>query len=271
MKAILFLLLITLECAVFAQDRRSFNQINDSILNEAELIYSYDRAFVQTVDRAEKERKIRKDLGEVITYTKKDTLVSIVLSKENPENVIAEYRYGYVEDEPIKAIKRRHVSAYEDSLYVIKHRIMNEIQGKYEIDYPKGEGFLNPIFIPFTDTIRGKPMPLYKFYLTTETRKKGTIPFGQDYLFYADTQGKIFYNLQFNNYMETPISLDISDSGIVELAYPKREPYITPTDIYLFRKYASRYELTTLRVFSEAFEIWYNFDFERATIDLTED
>lgn len=264
MKTVLSLLSLFIFVFSFAQDNRSFEQINDSILHEAHLLTQYDNAFKMSMNAVENHKKLRKEAGEVLLMPKKDTLYSFILAKNNPELILAEMKLSLnVEDSIAMVIKNRETTKEELDFYNLKHKIMNSIQSDYNVNFGDKETYLNPIFIPFTDQIRGKEVQLYKMYLITETNQANTLPFGRDYLFYARADGKIFFNLQFNVYQPLFIDNSMVENAIVELEYNEREPYITPTDIYLFSKYGSSKGLNTLRVKSKVLDIIFQYEWDR--------
>lgn len=253
------------------KDNRTFQQINDSILLEAQLLYKFDKAFVSAMQAVNLDRKLNNKAGEILIMPKKDTIFAIIMDKEKPDFMLGKIRFEYSEDSAYIDEEYRMLNAEEKAFHTIKHKIMNDVQAQYEIDTSGDYTYLNPVLIPFKDEINGKLVDLYKFYLITETNEANTIPFGQDYLFYADNTGKVFYYLQFNPYMPLSISEDMLDRGTVTIEYPKREPYITPTDIFLFTKYGTEKGLNYFRVKSTVYDIFFNYNWDRDTLDATLD
>lgn len=253
------------------EDRGRYQQLSDSIMQEARMITQYDHAFTMTMYAIESERKIRREAGELLIVPKQDTLMAVVLHKKYPEKVIAEMKFPmYEEDSAVLEENRRPTADDELQLYDIKHKIMTSIQLKYDLAYGDETTFLNPIFIPYKDQIQGKEVQLYKLYLLTETTQANVIPFGQDYLFYARADGDIFYNLQFNSYLPLPIKSFMVDNSLVEIEYPRREPYITPTDIYLFSKYGAGKGLNVLQVESTLHDIVFEYTWDRDELTVLE-
>lgn len=246
------------------KDYRTYEQICDSILQESRLITRYDKAFTMTMHAVEAERKIRRDAGELLIMPKNDTLTAMVLHKKDASKVIAEMKFSLQEeDSAVLEENRRPTTQEELNIYDMKHLVMSSIQAKYDLTYGNETTYLNPIFIPYKDQIQGTEVQLYKLYLITETTQANVIPFGQDYLFFARDDGAIFYNLQFNSYLPLPIKDFMMDNGMVEMEYPRREPYITPTDIYLFGKYGASRGLNTLLVESALHEITFQYEWDR--------
>lgn len=270
MKYLFSLITLFLIVCVSAQDNRTFEQINDSILREANLITRYDNAFTMTMNAIDSHRKIRKSAGEILVMPKNDTLYSLVFSKDKPEMLIAEMKFGFaVDDSATMAISNRAATEEELNFYDLKHKVMNNIQAKYELNYGDRETYLNPIFIPFKEMIRGKEFQLYKLYLTTETNVSNQIPFGQDYMFIAKEDGNVIYNLQFNPYMPLPISYEMVEMETAEIEYPEREPYITPTDIYLFNKYGAPKGLLYFKVKSTGLGgVMFQYDWDREELNI---
>lgn len=254
----------------FAQkDTRSFEQINDSIMREARTIYKYDKAFVMAMQAIEANRKIRKSAGEVLVMPKNDTVYALVFSKKDPNMLVGEMKFGLNPNDSVgMAVSNRSATEEELNFYDLKHRVMQNVQAKYEVAYGDKETYLNPIFFPYKETIRGKEIELYKLYLTTETNLSNTLPFGQSYMFIANKKGKVIYYLQFNPYMPLPISNEMVETGIAQIEYPEREPYITPTDIYLFNKYAAGKGLNSLQVKSNALGVVFQYDWDRDELNV---
>lgn len=265
----MFFLLFSVFTVAQKKDNRTFDQINDSILKEAQLIYNYDKAFRQALRTVENDRKLNKKGGEILTYPVGDSLVTIVMNNKNADQVVAEFRYLNPDDSVSAKILDRPIKLEEKSLWNMKQKIMADIQENYTQTEPEKGNYFNPVFIPFKDSIRGQELQLYKFYLLTETTTPGVIPFGRDYLYFADAAGKVYYYLQFNVLMPFAINQTNLDEGFVQIEYPKREPYITPTDIYQFRKYGVPYGLLFLKVKSSAMDIFFIYDYEREGMDIT--
>lgn len=269
MKNLFVFMLLSAFGFISAQDNRSFEQINDSILAEAHLIYKYDKAFTMANNAVEANRKLNKTAGEILVMPKNDTIYSLVFSKENPETLVAEMKFvSSANDSAAMAVSTRAASQEELDYLEKKHLIMRNIQSKYDVKYAEGDRYMNPIFFPFKEKIRGKEILLYKLYLTTETTASNTIPFGQDYMYIAKEDGDVIYNLQFNPYMPLPITYEMSESTIAEIEYPEREPFITPTDIFLFSKYGTSKGLNTLRVKSTAYGIVFQYDWDRDELNV---
>lgn len=87
-------------------------------------------------------------------------------------------------------------------------------------------------------------------------------------MFIATPEGKVIYNLQFNPYMPLPISNEMIETTLASIEYPEREPYITPTDIYLFNKYGAAKGLNILQVNSTAFGIIFQYDWDREELNV---
>lgn len=270
MKFHVFLILFFVFLGLNAQDNRSFQQINDSILAEAHTIFKYDKAFTMAMNAVEANKKLRKSAGEILVMPKNDTIYSLVFSAENPQMLVAELKFATsVQDSALMAISNRAATEEELDFLDKKHVVMDNVQAKYDVAYGEDERYLNPIFIPFKDKIQGKEIQLYKLYLTSETNASNTIPFGQDYLFIAREDGNVFYNLQFNTYMPVSISYEMVENETVQIEYPEREHYMTPTDIYLFSKYGAAKGLLYFRVISNYLGgAIFHYDWGRDTLDL---
>lgn len=269
MRSLFFIVFSIIFSFGFAQDTRTFDQINDSIMREARLIYQYDKAFTMAMQAVDANRQLRRSAGEILVMPKNNTVYALVFSKSNPEALVAEMKFGKnASDSATLAVSNRAATEEELDFHFLKHKAMNNVQVKYDINFGDRDTFLNPIFFPFIERIRGAEVLLYKLYLTTETNSSNTIPFGRDYMFISDAQGNIIYNLQFNLYMPLPISNEMLETTIAEIEYLDREPYITPTDIYLFSKYGAPRGLNTLRVNSTALGVVFQYDWDRDDLNV---
>ncbi|MDO5509191.1 MAG: hypothetical protein Q4F57_00710 [Weeksellaceae bacterium] len=265
------LLYLSLHTPLEAQTKRetrTFQQINDSILQEADKLYMYEQAFTQTVKWIDGDRRMRSRSGEVHVISRNDSIIALIMDAKSTQKVISEVYYYSSEDAgEINPVER---PLAEEELHFIdmKALVMRNVQSKYSFTNPGKDEFFNPVFIPFTDVVRGKERHLYKLYLLTETTATSTIPFGRDYLYYADEEGKIFYNLQFNQYMPHSVTQEDIDQSQISITYPDREPFITPADIYHFRKYATRYEINRLLVHSTNYGIDFLYDWDRNELNV---
>ncbi|MXV37331.1 hypothetical protein GO491_01375 [Flavobacteriaceae bacterium Ap0902] len=270
MKNLLSFLFIIIFSIGYSQtkDTRTFQQINDSILREAHLIYRFDKAFTTTAANIDAHRELRRTAGEIVIMPKNDKLHALVFSKETKTQIVGEMFFNEYIDSTSLITVSRPATADEMKLREVKHTVMSGVQAKYEVIYGGDDTYLNPIFIPYKEKIRDKNVQLYKFYLTTETNKANTIPFGRDYMFIAKEDGSIFYNLQFNLYMPVVISQEIAEKQSVTIEYPEREHYITPTDMYLFAKYGAPKDLFNLRVLSNYLGVYFDYNWDRETLDV---
>ncbi|MGV4332305.1 hypothetical protein [Ornithobacterium rhinotracheale] len=256
--------------SVFAQkrDTRTFQQIGDSIVREADLLYRYDRAFFRTNDSINYLRSLLKNAGEILCYQRNDSIIALITDAKIPNKVLASFDFAYAEDAPNINLHERYMNAEESNFLDMKHKIMAQVQNNYDIAQMEKGQYYNPVFIPFKEKIKGVPMQLYKLYLLTENQERNHIPFGQDYLFYANPEGKVIYNLQFNTFNPVPVTQEIVDKSLVALAYPEREPYLLPTDVMLFKKYGRFFKLNTLKVKSTAYDVWFVYTDDRSTVDV---
>lgn len=266
-------LLLLFSISIFAQkrDTRTFKQISDSIMIEADKLYLYDMGLNKAIKAIEENRNLRKKAGEIIRYEKEDSLIILAENIDKKGSVAAEFKMRYADDLPILNDTPRAMNDLEKGLIAMKHIVIKDVQSNYDILPPDKEEFQNIIFIPFKEKINSTERNLYKLYVISENQNGNIIPFGKDYLFYADETGKIFYHLTFNPYMPVVINQDIIDKQQVNIEYPKREPYLLPTDIFLFKKYGLRFQLNTLKMKSTQYDIFFSYNSERNTIDVTLD
>ena len=84
-KTFITLLLITIFSGVNAQTSLTEAEIKqkcDSILEEANTLYKYEKAAWITSDMAMDKKEIKKDFGGLLIYQRNDTISAVVLAKE---------------------------------------------------------------------------------------------------------------------------------------------------------------------------------------------
>lgn len=219
----------------------------DSILQEADLLYRYERAAWLASDLLNEEKKLAKKFGGYVVYHAGDTTTVAMLDKKQKQ-AIARYAFLANEfDEPVKSsTTSTDLSALERELFDTKGKVIDQLMDtKYEVTLPEG---FDPNLV-LIKTENG-----YKLYIIMGTRESGVIPFGNDYLFQTDAAGEITAWQKFHSRM-IAAHLNIPGAGTVESiqhSHLRTTPYITATDICTFRLYAPFTELTEFSIYSPA-------------------
>ncbi len=228
--------------SVFSE--KEIKEKTDSILSEGNLLYKYERAAWVSTDMVKGKENIKKDFGGYFVYKVGDTIKTIILDSNNTQCI---YELLFFNDFNIpknENLTRRKLTSIEANLLNIKNKIINEIiEKKYEVNCPKG----------FSLNIELIPIELgYKLYILTGTSQSQMIPFGNDYLFYADVNGDIILWKKFHSSILYTPTKELDGEVIKQTIHShlKTEPYITATDICTFKLYGSLYGQKDFLVYS---------------------
>ena len=231
-----------------AQIILSDNQIRektDSILNEANLLYKYEKAAWVSTDIAFENETTKHDIRGYLVYQQGDTINSIILNQSF--QCILETAFINGLSNPVKEnFNKRTLYEYEIHLLLIRDSIIKDIDNK-KLDITCPDDFnLNFVMIP---TKSG-----YKLYILTGTSQSGIIPFGNDYLVISDGKGEILSWKKFHSRLiATPIKAPNGEEAIEYVhSHLKTEPFISATDICTFKLYAPLYYKLAFTVYSPA-------------------
>lgn len=234
----------------------------DSIKKEGNLLFSLENASWHSTDITRENKKIRELVGGYLTYkTKNDTVKTIFLNKEG-NKVLVEYSFINNSKKPSKQNQNiRDLNADEIDLKNVREKVISQLSDpKYEVGAP--EGFkLNLISIPFGDK--------YKTYIITGASEAGVIPFGNDYLFISDKEGKIIENKKFHSRL-IPTYSSSGNMGEVTISthsHLKSNPFISATDICTFKLYAPFTKLEKFSVYSPALSTYFEYNFKTDTLE----
>lgn len=217
----------------------------DSVLTEAQLLYKYEKATWVSTDLAIGNRAVKKDWGGYLAYEEHGEIRVIILGKGR-KNCIAEYSFVSDFNNP-KSVTTitRELSNREKTLLKVEEKIVKNLSDKpYKVTIP--DGFKpNLILLPFDEK--------YKLYIIMGTSQRDVIPFGNDYLFIADKNGKIENWQKFHSGMILGYTT-FNGHKVTELTHSHlpTTPLITATDICTFMLYAPLYEIDAFSVYSPA-------------------
>lgn len=259
--SLLLLLLISIQFT-FGQESYTKSEIKlktDSILDEARLLYKYEKSAWVASDLAAGNSDVNMRIKDYIVYHSGDTIRSVMLDTDN--NSINEFTFIGDYNKPAnESTELRPLNGYELNLINIKQNIVSEISNeKYNIGYP--EGFNLNLVLIATDTG-------YKFYILTGTSQSNMIPFGNDYLFVADKEGQIVYWKKFHSRL-IPVETNGPDGENIRFtthSHLKTEPFISATDICTFKLYGSLYGLDEFSVYSPALSTYFTYNVNKDKI-----
>jgi hypothetical protein len=250
MRKFSFLVLMSLFSSVlFAQQTDMSKSVLktklDSVLAEGNLLYQYEKAAWISTDLAMEIKTVKNDFAGFFVYQEQEEIRVIILG-EKTQNCIAEYSFKSDFSKP-KTVKteNRELSDQEKKLLKVKEKILENLSDKkYEITIPQGYS-PNFVLIPFAEK--------YKLYIIMGTSQKDVIPFGNDYLFIADQNGKIENWQKFHSRI-IPGYTTIEGNKVTEFSHShlKTTPLITATDICTFMLYAPLYGIDAFSVYSPA-------------------
>lgn len=241
---------------------KEMKEKTDSILDEGNLLFKFERAAWVSTDMVAGKENIKKDFGGYIVYQAGDTIKTIILDHENKSCI---YELSFVNEFNIpkaENLTKRKLTSIEENLLNIKNKIINEIiEKKYEVVCPKGFS-LNMELLP---TSTG-----YKLYILTGTSQSQMIPFGNDYLFFADKNGTIISWKKFHSrliYTPTkgPDGEEVTQTTHSHLS---TEPFISATDICTFMLYASICGQKDFSVYSPALSKYFKYKLSENVIEI---
>ena len=217
----------------------------DSVLTEGNLLYKYEKSAWVSTDLAQSNKKIKTDFGGYLTYQDNEKFNTIILSKTNG-NCIAEYAYSNKFKKPdSSSLEERELNAKEKNLLDMRDKILEQLSDpKYEVVIPDGFS-LNFILIPQTTG--------YKLYVITGTSKSNIIPFGNDYCFFTDNEGKITTWQKFHSgFIPTQTKFDGNQVIEITHSHTRANPLMSATEICTFKLYGALCGLKEFSVFSPA-------------------
>ena len=232
----------------------------DSILSEGNLLFRYENASWISTDLAYSNEDIKRGYGRYFTYQSNDTIKTIIIDV-NKENCIAEYSFLKGQLNPDnKKLDVRKLNSRELGLLEIESKIKSQItDSKYGVGVPEGFS-LNMILIPgYTG---------YRFYIITGTSQSNVIPFGNDYFFETDAAGNVKDWKKFHSRL-IPQSTVVPNGGKLIMAihsHLRTSPFISATDICIFKLYGKLFDMEKLSVYSPAFGKYFVYNSTTNTI-----
>jgi len=251
MKKISLVLLISLFSSIlFAQkikmSKAELKTKLDSVLAEGNLLYKYEKAAWISNDLAFECPAVKAEYNGFFTYEEQEEIKTIILG-DNFQFCIAEYVFDNNFDKPkSEKIEKRELSEKEKDLIDVRKKILKEIvENKYEVTYPDDYN-PNIILLPFADK--------YKLYIIMGTSLKDVIPFGNDYLFIADKNGKVENWQKFHSILIPGYTMIGDRYKVTKLSHShlRTTPLMTATDICTFMLYAPLYDMDEFSVYSPA-------------------
>lgn len=262
MKFLPLLCLVLLNIPTWAQETKHQVKL-DSILEEANLLYNYEKAVWNASDLLNDNRKLRKKNGGYVVFHSSDTITVSYFSLEQ-ENSIARYHFLNSDmDKPIRAqLESSETTDLEIELLKTKGLIIEQLADeKYNLTIPKN---YNPNLV-LLKTEKG-----FKLYILMGTTLEGVIPFGNDYIFWTTKNGNINKWHKFHSRL-IPARSEVPGYGSTVTSshsHLRTTPYISATDICTFRLYADYTELESFSVYSPALKKTMEYNLEKNSLTI---
>lgn len=263
-KTFILFLLVTVFSGLNAQTSFSGTELKqkcDSILEEGNTLYKYEKAAWIASDLAMDKKEIKKDFGGLLIYQRNDSISAVVLEKEGTK-CIYEVIFKNDFNNPCKESQIvRDLTGIEKSLQQIKKKIFNEALNneKYQVKCPQGYN-INMELIPYELG--------YKLYFILGTSQSKLIPFGNDYIFFGDKEGNINSWRKFHSRLIfSPTEYEGNKvTGLIH-SHLKSEPFISATDICTFKLYGSLYELNEFEILSTGLRKYFKYKLKENEIE----
>jgi hypothetical protein len=243
--------------------KEEIKQKNDSILAEGDLLYRYEKAAWVSTDLAMSLKDIKENFGGYLIYRSVDSIKAIILGKDHATCIYEMTFFGDPTNPFRESFENRKLNDTEEELQSIKTKMVKEsLQPAYQVVCAEGYSLVIEL-IPYESG--------YKLYVLTGTSKRDIIPMGNDYVFFAGTDGEITSWRKFHSEL-IPAKTKIQDQKVLSIIHTHlvSEPFISATDICTFRLYAGFYGLKQFKVLSTALSKCFTYDSVKNSIE-TED
>jgi len=263
-KTVVFLFLAALVLNTYSQEENLQIKL-DSIVKEADLLYSYEKAVWISTDLLMESKNLKKNYGGYVVHHSNDTVFVTYFNKSLKQRIAL---YCFVSSDlnnPFQTnVETNALTGIEQELVNVKLKIVEQLSDKeYQVSIPNG---FNPNFVLIKNNAG------YKLYLILGTSEPGIIPFGNDYIFNADQNGNIVSWKKFHSRVIPVQSKGPDGQKVLSSVHShlKSTPYITATDICTFRLYAGLCGMEEFMVLCTATGKNYKYSMKTNKIVLTE-
>ena len=239
--------------------------VNDSVIDEGNNLYLHDKLNWVMSD-AYKQMCSSKTASLSVVGMLNDTLMSGIMIDVDQLKCVFECRLNLNSGdiEPfnlVRGLTPKELLRAERQVELLEK--VGEIDGIANV---KEAGNLNADVVEISPT-------LTRVYLLQGTNKSKLIPFGNDYSFDFDANGEMIASRTYHNSF-IPIDFSDKNGNIHKCTHSHFDdnPYITPTDIATFLLYGhDLYGMKTFSVYSKAYNCYFTYNAETATIVLVDD
>ena len=219
--------------------------ICDSVVAEGNLLYRYQKAAEIGADTALADEAVKSEYFAYVLYDAGDTMKFCAV---NPKlECICQVDIVGDACVPLPPQRtRRELTPEERTIFKIRNIVHNSVvQGYYDIRIPEVAS-TNFVFIPSPGR--------YRLYLLMGSKEPDLVPFGNDYLFFANSKGRIVdWRRLHMGFLGVDINVGRRLSGAVREfvhTHPENEPFITATDICMLKLYEPKNGVQRLTILS---------------------
>jgi hypothetical protein len=237
----------------------------DSIISEADLMYKYEKAVWNSTDLLMSNIRLKNKYGGYVVSHSGDSIFVTYYGKNQKESIA---RYTYIAtnlNKPLLvSMESSPLKISEKELLDIKIKMINQLSdSKYNVTIQEG---YSPNLILFKENTG------FKLYIVMGTTESGVIPFGNDYLFWADSEGIIIRWKKFHSRMIPAYSKGSNGEKVVTSfhSHLKTTPHITATDICTFRLYGELCKMEVFGVLCTATGKYYKYNLKTNKIEIEE-
>lgn len=239
----------------------------DSIINEANQLFYLENAARIATEKVASKKYLKKDIGHYVSYFDGDTIVVIFTGRLNPDLCIYEAKFlsnpfTFISE----SFSQRNLEVREHQLIKLKNSMVNYLTKNlqhYSFVIPQNME-LTYIILPYGQ--------FFKFYVLTVSRVQNVVPFGNDGLFIIDAHTNI---IAWRKFHKSFIPLRVTNNPERQVvsythSHLPEEPFITATDICMFRLYSDLHKLKEFRVYSSYYKKYFIYSLEDNKIRIQE-
>lgn len=221
-------------------------------------MYRYGKAAWVTTDAAFGLADAKRAMSDFLVYSAGDTVKCLIVDEKSR----CIYEASFIEPGTMVADKtiRRKLDDKEKKMLKLKEKALYSVANRGYAMQSYEDYNLNPIFLPDPNG--------YKMYMVSGTSQPLTVPMGNDYLFYTDKKGKVTSWKQFHKKL-LPIKV-LQNVSIPIHKHTAEEPFISATDIFTFRMYTDKTNLTEFAVYSPEISSFFIYNKETNTITVSD-
>ena len=228
-----------------------FQAINDSILVEGMLLYTYEKLAWQATDSLMKYNVNRTEINSATAIEDGNLTWRYIFANLEKEQTVFELTFHLSNDTSfyVSSATPRKLKPNEIELLKAKQLAPRKVI--------KGKG--DSIFLANTSGLNWDLLPLekggYRLYLLHGTTKHGVIPIGDDYSFDLDKEMNVLsWRRYHRSFLEQPITMNGEEIKEVMHSHTQMTPYFTATDIANYMLYGhDLYRIKKFLVLSTAF------------------